>query len=116
MSNTDRSTTPPESRQADLFHALAHPVRLQILDVLRGGEVCVCDLQAALGLRQAHISQHLMELRRAGLVANRKDGPRVYYRAADLRLYSVLVAAGEYLRVPGSCKGESDQDQHADED
>jgi DNA-binding transcriptional ArsR family regulator len=50
------------------FKALAHPVRLQILDMLRSGEVCVCHMEAVLGKRQAYISQQLMVLRDAGLV------------------------------------------------
>jgi DNA-binding transcriptional ArsR family regulator len=44
------------------FKALAHPVRLQILDMLRSGEVCVCHMETALGKRQAYISQQLMVL------------------------------------------------------
>lgn len=65
------------------FKALAHPIRLQILDMLRGGEVCVCHMEAALGKRQAYISQQLIVLREAGLVESRKDGLSVYYRLVD---------------------------------
>jgi ArsR family transcriptional regulator len=70
-------------QQAELFKALAHPVRLQILDILRDGEHCVCHIEAVLGLRQAYISQQLTTLRQAGWVIDRKDGLRVYYRIAD---------------------------------
>jgi DNA-binding transcriptional ArsR family regulator len=45
------------------FKALAHPVRLQILDMLRSGEACVCHMETALNKRQAYISQQLMVLR-----------------------------------------------------
>lgn len=62
---------------------MAHPVRLQILDMLRGGEICVCHIEAALGKRQAYISQQLMILREAGAVQSRKDGLQVYYQLAD---------------------------------
>jgi ArsR family transcriptional regulator len=65
------------------FKALAHPVRLQILDMLRRGEVCVCHMETALGRRQAYISQQLMVLREAGLVEARKEGLQMYYRLAD---------------------------------
>jgi len=65
------------------FKALGHPVRLQILDMLRCGEACVCHIEAALGKRQAYISQQLMVLREAGLVEARKDGLQVYYRLTD---------------------------------
>jgi len=77
-------------RQAEILKALAHPIRLQILDILRDGEQCVCHLEAVLGLRQAYISQQLMLLRRAGLVADRKDGLRVYYRITDRAVFRVL--------------------------
>ena len=65
------------------FKALAHPVRLQILDMLRSGEACVCHMETALGKRQAYISQQLMVLRDAELVDTRKDGLQVFYCLAD---------------------------------
>lgn len=74
------------------FKVLAHPTRLHILDLLRGGEVCVCHIEAALGKRQAYISQQLMALREAGLVESRKDGLKVYYRLTDPRIADLLAA------------------------
>jgi DNA-binding transcriptional ArsR family regulator len=65
------------------FKALAHPVRLQILDMLRSGEACVCHMETALNKRQAYISQQLMVLRDAGLVDARRDGLQVFYCLAD---------------------------------
>ncbi len=79
--------------QAELLKALAHPVRLQILEILRDGEQCVCHIEAALGQRQAYISQHLMLLRKVGLVVDRKDGLRVYYSVRDPSVYAVLDVA-----------------------
>jgi DNA-binding transcriptional ArsR family regulator len=79
--------------QAELLKALAHPVRLQILDMLRDGEQCVCHIEAVLGQRQSYISQHLMLLRKTGLVADRKDGLRVYYSVRDISVYAVLDVA-----------------------
>jgi ArsR family transcriptional regulator len=66
---------------ADL-EILAHPVRMQLLDVLvrRGGEVCVCDLEAAVPVKQPTISHHLKLLREAGLVHSERQGVWVYYR------------------------------------
>ena len=72
------------------FKALAHPVRLQILDMLRDGEVCVCHMEAALDKRQAYISQQLMVLRDAGLVESRKDGLSVFYRLVDDVVFDLL--------------------------
>ena len=79
--------------QAGLLKVLAHPARLQILDVLRDGEHCVCHLQAVLGLRQAYVSQQLMELRTLGLVTDRKEGLRVFYSVRDPSVYAILDVA-----------------------
>jgi DNA-binding transcriptional ArsR family regulator len=79
--------------QAELLKALAHPVRLQILEILRDGEQCVCHIEAVLGQRQSYISQHLMLLRKVGLVTDRKDGLRVYYSVRDSSVYAVLDVA-----------------------
>ncbi len=78
------------THEAKLLSMLAHPTRLQILELLRGKEMCVCDLQAVLRQRQACVSQHLMVLREAGLVTCRKAGLRVYYRIGDTRLPELL--------------------------
>ena len=67
------------TEQAQLFKTLAHPVRLQILEILRHGEACVCHMEALLGRRQPYISQQLMALRDAGLVDSHKDGLNVFY-------------------------------------
>ncbi|MCI0711752.1 MAG: metalloregulator ArsR/SmtB family transcription factor [Chloroflexi bacterium] len=75
---------------ATLFKALAHPTRLHILDLLRGGEICVCHIERAIGKRQAYISQQLMCLREAKLVDSRREGLMVYYRIADGRVAMVL--------------------------
>ena len=94
---------------AQVAKALAHPVRLQILEVLeREGESCVCHLEHRLGQRQAYISQHLARLRDAGLVVDRRQGLNVFY-ALQLdtigRLLRVLretvfiLAQGEGQRV-----------------
>lgn len=78
--------------QAQWFKVLMHPTRLAILDVLRDGEQCVCHMEAMLGLRQAHISQHLMVLRDAGLVTDRRDGWNIYYRVCKPEIYPVIDA------------------------
>lgn len=75
---------------ASKLKAAAHPVRLQILDMLRSGEVCVCHIERALNRRQAYISQQLMILRNAELVAARREGLQVYYRLADRQLAELL--------------------------
>jgi arsenate reductase/ArsR family transcriptional regulator len=65
-----------------LYKALAHPARLRILAMLRGGDLCACQITAALGLAPSTISSHVAELRRAGLVTERKDGRFVHFDLA----------------------------------
>lgn len=60
--------------------ALAHPGRLRILAMLRGGELCVCQMTAVLDLAASSVSAHLADLKRAGLVGERKDGRWVFHR------------------------------------
>jgi len=66
---------------ADL-EILAHPIRLQLLDVLarKEGTVCVCDLEAAVPVKQPTVSHHLKLLRDAGLVSSERQGLYAYYR------------------------------------
>jgi ArsR family transcriptional regulator, arsenate/arsenite/antimonite-responsive transcriptional repressor len=67
-----------------VFRALADATRLRILGLLATGEVCVCHIHEALKISQPKASRHLAYLRRAGLVATRRDGLWVHYRMADL--------------------------------
>ncbi len=75
---------------AKLFKTLMHPARLEILDALRNGEACVCHLEAALGYRQAYISQQLSVLRDASLVRDRRDGWNIYYRVTQPQVFALL--------------------------
>ena len=69
----------PMEPLVDLLKTLGHPARLRILALLRGGEMCVCQINAVIGLAASTVSEHLTELRSAGLLAERKDGRWVYY-------------------------------------
>lgn len=63
-----------------LFRSLADPTRLQLLNLLSDGEVCVCHLSGCLGVVQPKISRHLAYLRRTGLVEVRREGTWIHYR------------------------------------
>jgi len=76
--------------QAKTAKALAHPTRIAILEMLRQGERCVCEMEPELGVSQANVSQHLAALREANLVVGRRDGIRIRYRATDERVFQVL--------------------------
>ncbi len=80
---------------ADLFRALAHPVRLSILGRTFEGEFCVQDLGEHLDRSQPNISQHLAVLRERGLVIAERKGRRVCYRPADPRIAEVIRLASE---------------------
>jgi ArsR family transcriptional regulator, arsenate/arsenite/antimonite-responsive transcriptional repressor len=67
-----------------VFKALADTTRLRILGLLLTGEVCVCHIHASLKISQPKASRHLAYLRKAGLVATRREGLWVHYRAAVL--------------------------------
>ena len=83
--------------QSNLFKALNHPVRLAILEVLREDEAYVCHLEAALGQRQAYISQQLSVLREAGIIHDRRDGWNVYYRVKDPKVFDLIDISRQLL-------------------
>jgi ArsR family transcriptional regulator, arsenate/arsenite/antimonite-responsive transcriptional repressor len=66
-------------RAATLFRALADPTRLGIIETLRGGEQCVCDLTDALETGQSRLSFHLKCLKDAGVLRDRREGRWIYY-------------------------------------
>ena len=65
--------------QAVFLKALGQPTRLQILDLLKNGERCVCEIFPAIDQEQANVSKHLTILRQAGILDSRKEGLRVIY-------------------------------------
>jgi ArsR family transcriptional regulator len=74
--------------------------RLQILLAIGTGEACVCHLEAALGLRQAYISQHLMALRKADILLDRREGRYIFYRLKDASLLDVITATASLSGIP----------------
>ncbi len=83
--------------KAELFKALGHPARIRILELLAAGELPVRDLLADTGMEASHLSQHLAVLKRAGVVAARREGNAVHYRTAHESVNSLLAAAREFL-------------------
>ena len=76
-------TTDPIRPLVDTLKALAHPVRLRILALLRDGELCVCEVAEVLGLAPSTVSEHLTDLRRTGLVREWKVGRWVHVALSD---------------------------------
>jgi ArsR family transcriptional regulator, arsenate/arsenite/antimonite-responsive transcriptional repressor len=70
-----------------IFKAFSDEIRLRILKLLQKGELCVCDIVAALDMSQPKISFHLATLRDAGLIKDRKEGRWIHYSIADSDLF-----------------------------
>jgi ArsR family transcriptional regulator len=86
---------------ARVLKAIAHPLRLKILCVLGGSEICVQEIVEAVGTSQSNISQHLAILRDKGVLRTRKDANRVYYRVCDRRTLQLIVLMREvFCGVP----------------
>ena len=77
------NATATTSRVDVMFRAFSDRTRLRILNLLRSGELCVCDLVRVIDVPQPKISRHLAYLRRAGLVTARKEGLWMYYELAS---------------------------------
>lgn len=82
-----------EIKVSAVFDLLSQPARIQILMVISEQPACVCHLEAALGLRQASISQHLMMLRKSGLVKTQREGRNIYYSLTNPRLINLIEEA-----------------------
>jgi DNA-binding transcriptional ArsR family regulator len=101
--------TRPLSTTVGVLKALAHPVRLRILAMLRGGELCLCQMTAVLDLAASTVSAHLADLKRAGLVGERKDGRWVFHRleggeAVAVQLESVWRSIAEDPQVEADAR------------
>lgn len=72
-------------RLASYFKGLADENRLRILNLLFHGELCGCDIQHVIGVSQSMVSRHLSYLKNSGLVLDRREGYRVYYRLVQTR-------------------------------
>jgi DNA-binding transcriptional ArsR family regulator len=80
---------------SEFFQVIGQPARLQILLAIGAGEPCVCHLEAVLGWRQAYLSQHLMALRKAGVVIDRRVGRNKHYRLNNPAVLELIQRAAE---------------------
>jgi ArsR family transcriptional regulator len=76
--------------RAKIFKALSDPFRLRIIEFLRDGEKCVCEIVSYLGIIQPVVSRHLKILKDCGLVKVRKDGNRRFYSVTDPRIFEAI--------------------------
>ena len=96
-SKSERSGSAAQLSQfkAEFFKALAHPLRIRIMDALRAGEVGVNELSNHLGVEQSTLSQQLAILRSRSLVVRRKSGSKVFYSIHDPSIFRLLDVARE---------------------
>ncbi len=81
MNTKTRHSKAQYEARARVAKALAHPSRLLILDAITEGEKCVCELTALVEADQSTVSKHLLILKQAGIIEDRKEGPKTFYRA-----------------------------------
>lgn len=95
-----KTALPPAEldRLAQFFKAFADPTRLRILRALHLEEMCVCDLAAFLGISESAVSHQLRLLRQLTLVANRRQGPVLYYRLSDAHVSQLVLVALEHIQ------------------
>jgi ArsR family transcriptional regulator len=84
----------------NVFKALSDETRLRILKLLEKGELCVCDIVAALDLIQPKVSFHLSALKEAGLVKDRKEGKWIHYRFDDSDAFRRFLILSVLERIP----------------
>jgi len=89
-------------KTAALLQAIGQPARLQILLAIGKSEPCVCHLEATFGWRQAYLSQHLMALRKAGMVVTSRRGRNIHYRLTRPVLLKLIHQAADIqgIRLP----------------
>lgn len=76
--------------KADILKAMAHPTRINILESLREGERCVCEIIELVDSEQSNTSQHLAQLKKMGIISSRKDGLKVIYRVNNSEVFFLL--------------------------
>ncbi len=84
--------------KAEIFKAIGHPIRLAIMDTLREGERCVCEVAALVGAERSNVSRHLAVMVKAGVLASRKEGLQVFYRVRTPCLMNVFPCVENALR------------------
>lgn len=83
--------------QEDLFRTIASRKRLELIQLLNGRELTVSEISVMLGIRQANVSQHLSELRKAKIVATQRNGTSIQYRLSDPKIIEICSIAKDFL-------------------
>lgn len=84
--------------QSEIFNALAHPNRIRILQTIRSGKNCNCEIAPELDLEQSNLSRHLKILVKCGILRSWKEGLRTNYAITDERVLDLLDLADEIAK------------------
>ena len=76
--------------KAEVLKALAQPTRLKILEFLRHGERCICEIVPAINGEQSNVSRHISVMQKSNLVTTRKDGVKVMVKVKDPKIFEIL--------------------------
>jgi DNA-binding transcriptional ArsR family regulator len=84
--------------KAEILKTLAQPTRLKILELLRNGEKCICEIVPAINGEQSNISRHISLMQKSHLVTTRKDGVRVMVKVKDTGIFNILDRVEKILK------------------
>jgi len=84
--------------KAEILKALAQPTRLKILELLRNGEKCICEIVPAINGEQSNISRHISLMQKSHLVTTRKDGVKVMVKVRDPKIFEILDSVSLLLK------------------
>ena len=84
--------------KAEVLKAMAQPTRLKILELLRNGERCICEIVPAINGEQSNISRHISVMQKSHLITTRKDGVKVMVKVRDPRIFEIMDKVGLFLK------------------
>jgi DNA-binding transcriptional ArsR family regulator len=84
--------------KAEVLKVLAQPTRLKILELLRNGERCICEIVPAINGEQSNISKHISLMQKTHLITTRKDGVKVMVNVKDPRVFEILDKVSAILK------------------
>jgi len=76
--------------EVDVFKSLADPTRLKILECIKNGEKCICEIIPYTGKSQPNVSQHLKVMKHAGIIDERKDGTKIMIKASNDEIFKIV--------------------------
>ena len=84
--------------KSEVLKAMAQPTRLKILELLRGGERCICEIVPAINGEQSNISRHISVMQKSNLITTRKDGVRVMVKVKGPEIFEIIDRVGVFLK------------------